>query len=99
MAEVTVEQRMAGVVGAVEEIQRGVDYGQEPTIRGRYCNMEASCKQEAEFTAVDNSPEARADTTKTADGEAVTHDACEKHVGKIWRLGLQVTPINAHVRG
>lgn len=74
-----------------------VQYADEATVKGRTCNMVASCKQDAEFTAVDNSPEARSATDKTAKGEPVVHDACEDHMGKIWRLGLQVVPVNAHV--
>jgi hypothetical protein len=100
----TVESQMAGVVGQIDEIQKGVTYSDRPTVRGRRCNMldDAGddvpiCKNEAEFTAVDNRPGARKDTAKTDAGEPVVHDACENHVGKIWRLGLQVVPINAHV--
>jgi hypothetical protein len=93
----TVEQRMEGVLGHLEDAQKGVDYGKGPTVRGRNCNMTAACKKDAEFTAVDNSPQARADAGKTEVGEPVVHDACEDHAGKIWRLGLQVVAINAHV--
>lgn len=97
MAKTTVEQQMAGIVGQVSEIQQGVTYSPEPTITGRPCNMVEGCEKDAEFTAVDNSPEARQDEAKTSKGEPVVHDACEEHAPKIWRQGLQVIPINAHL--
>jgi hypothetical protein len=87
-------EKIAFVAGSVSQVDETIDYGQEPTITGRKCNMVKGCKNDAVFTAVDNSPEARTDK-----GEAAVYDACEEHAGKVWRLGLQVIPINAHVPG